>query len=47
MRRLILISLACAAPLPAQSVVTITPQQCVWHAGDNPAWAAPTLDESD
>ncbi|MGB7265631.1 MAG: PP2C family protein-serine/threonine phosphatase [Terracidiphilus sp.] len=32
--------------LPAQSVVSISPQQCVWRAGDNPAWAAPNLDES-
>ncbi|HTV81247.1 MAG TPA: PP2C family protein-serine/threonine phosphatase [Acidobacteriaceae bacterium] len=32
--------------LPAQSIQTISPQQCVWHAGDNPAWAAPGMDES-
>ncbi len=32
--------------LGAQSVVTIAPQQCVWHSGDNPAWAAPNLDDS-
>jgi hypothetical protein len=30
-----------------QSTITISPQQCVWHAGDNPAWAAATLDEAD
>ncbi|HWE85610.1 MAG TPA: PP2C family protein-serine/threonine phosphatase [Terracidiphilus sp.] len=35
------------AALSAQSVLTIPPQQCVWHAGDNSAWAAPNLDESD
>jgi len=51
MRKLILILFACAAPLAAatvaaQSVVTIEPQQCVWHVGDNSAWAATTLDES-
>ena len=23
-----------------QSIITISPQQCVWRAGDNPAWAA-------
>jgi len=46
MRKLILISLVCAAPLAAQTVVTIAPQQCVWHAGDNPAWAVESLDES-
>ena len=45
MRKLILISLVCAAPLAAQTVVTIAPQQCVWHAGDNPAWAVESLDE--
>ena len=33
--------------LPAQSIQTISPQQCLWHAGDNPAWAAPNLDETD
>ena len=32
--------------LPAQSVQIVSPQQCVWHAGDNPAWAAPNLDET-
>jgi hypothetical protein len=31
--------------LPAQTIVTVSPQQCVWRAGDNPAWAAPSLDE--
>jgi sigma-B regulation protein RsbU (phosphoserine phosphatase) len=29
-----------------QSMVTVSPQQCVWRAGDNPAWSATTLDES-
>jgi hypothetical protein len=32
--------------LAAQSAVTVSPQQCVWRAGDDPAWAAPNLDES-
>ncbi|MDE3149294.1 MAG: serine/threonine-protein phosphatase [Acidobacteriota bacterium] len=32
--------------LDAQSVITVSPQQCVWRAGDDPAWAAPGLDES-
>src|SRR6516165_4818176 len=36
--------------LPAQSVtpgiLTVTPQQCVWRAGDEQAWAAPNLDET-
>ena len=40
---------ALALPLAAsgQGVVTVAPQQCVWHAGDNPAWAATSLDESN
>ena len=52
MRKLILILLVCATPLGAatvvvaQSVVTVAPQQCVWRAGDNAAWAAASLDES-
>ncbi len=39
-----------APVLRAQSagsgIINITPQQCVWRAGDNLAWAAPDLDES-
>jgi hypothetical protein len=31
---------------PAQSVIEIAPQQCVYRTGDDPAWAAPKLDES-
>jgi serine phosphatase RsbU (regulator of sigma subunit) len=34
------------ASLAAQSIVTITPSQCVWRAGDDPSWAAANLDES-
>jgi serine phosphatase RsbU (regulator of sigma subunit) len=34
------------AALSAQSIQTISPQQCVWHPGDNLAWATPNLDES-
>ena len=41
-----LLTLAFPFALPAQSIQTISPQQCVWHAGDNPAWAAPNLDET-
>lgn len=33
-------------PAPAQSLIAIEPQQCVWRAGDNAAWAAPSLDET-
>jgi hypothetical protein len=32
--------------LTAQTALTIQPEHCVWRAGDNPAWAAPDLDES-
>ena len=38
--------LALPGVLAAQSIIAITPQQCVWRAGDDPAWAAPTLDET-
>ncbi len=50
-----LLSIACLAalcradqtqPLAAQAVVFIPPEQCVWRAGDDPAWAAANLDES-
>jgi hypothetical protein len=36
------------APVTAHSqpFITIAPSQCVWRAWDNPAWAAPKLDES-
>jgi hypothetical protein len=30
----------------SQSLTTVAPQQCVWRAGDDPAWAAAGLDES-
>jgi hypothetical protein len=46
MRKLALLLLFVPAVLPAQSVLTISPQQCVWHAGDDPAWAAPNFDDS-
>ena len=41
-----LLTLAFPVALPAQSIQTISPQQCVWRIGDNPAWATPTLDET-
>jgi hypothetical protein len=34
------------AALAAQSVVNVPTSQCVWRAGDDPAWAAPGLDET-
>ena len=30
----------------APAVLAVSPQQCVWRAGDDPAWASPGLDES-
>ena len=39
-------ALVAPAALAAQSLITVSPQQCVWHAGDDPSWAAPNLDES-
>ena len=37
---------ALTVDLAAQAIQTISPQQCVWHAGDNLAWAARTIDET-
>jgi hypothetical protein len=49
-KSLLLVLLAPAAfaaqTIPSQAIVSISPQQCVWRAGDNPAWAAPNLDET-
>jgi hypothetical protein len=39
-------SLVYPATVAAQSIVDIPQQQCVWHEGDDPRWAAQTLDES-
>ncbi|MGA8043985.1 MAG: PP2C family protein-serine/threonine phosphatase [Terracidiphilus sp.] len=38
--------LALPGALAAQSVLAVSAQQCVWRAGDDPAWAAPNLDET-
>ena len=43
---LLLLLSAGSLPLQAQSYTTIAPSQCVWHPGDDPAWAAPNLDDS-
>jgi Stage II sporulation protein E (SpoIIE) len=47
MRKLLLL-LFSILPLTSfgQSIVTISPQQCVWRLGDDPAWAATNLDET-
>jgi hypothetical protein len=41
-----LLMLTVPTALSAQSVQAIASQQCVWHVGDNPAWAAPNFDET-
>ena len=48
MRKLLLFFLVAvpALAVQSQSLITVNPQQCVWRAGDSPAWAAPNLDES-
>ncbi|HTV81252.1 MAG TPA: PP2C family protein-serine/threonine phosphatase [Acidobacteriaceae bacterium] len=51
MRRLalVLVMVASAPLLRGQTIpgiITITPQNCIWHSGDNPAWAAPNLDDT-
>jgi hypothetical protein len=42
--------LATLAPLGAQTLTqawnTVAPEKCVWHAGDDPGWAAPNFDNS-
>ena len=34
------------AAFAAQSIITISPQQCVWRSGDDLRWAVPNLDET-
>jgi hypothetical protein len=41
-----ILSLLLPLAAPAQSVITIAPQQCVYRPGDDPTWAAPNLDET-
>jgi hypothetical protein len=43
---LVVLLFALPGALAAQTVVTVAPQQCVWHSGDDLAWAAPNLDET-
>jgi hypothetical protein len=45
-KALILLLLYLPATLLAQLPVAVSPQQCVWRAGDDPAWSAPALDDS-
>jgi hypothetical protein len=52
LRQTLAAGLLVAAPLvllvalPAQTIITVSPQQCVWRTGDDPSWAASSLDES-
>lgn len=49
MRKILMIGLLMSlfAPgLNAQSIQPIAPEQCVWHTGDNPTWAAPDFDDN-
>jgi hypothetical protein len=46
MRKLVALLLFVAPAVLSAQLVSITPQQCLWRAGDNPAWAATNLDES-
>jgi hypothetical protein len=43
---LLVLPFALPGSLAAQTIVTVAPQQCVWHSGDDIAWSAPNLDES-
>jgi serine phosphatase RsbU (regulator of sigma subunit) len=45
-RALVFALVSLPAVLDAQSAFTIPSQQCVYRAGDDPAWAAPVIDES-
>ena len=40
------IAITVCGSLSAQSVVSPRPEQCLWKFGDNPAWAAPNLDDT-
>ncbi len=42
----LILPIALPGALSAQTIMTVSPQQCVWRAGDDPAWAAPNLDET-
>lgn len=44
--RLLAPMLLLAATLHAQTALSIAPSGCVWQAGDNPQWSAPSLDEA-
>jgi hypothetical protein len=41
-----LLLLLLTSAVRAQSMLAISPRQCVWRSGDDPVWATPDLDES-
>ena len=43
---LLVLLFALPGALAAETIVTVAPQQCIWHTGDDLAWAAPNLDET-
>jgi hypothetical protein len=47
MRKAILLLLFFPLSVAAQTALSIAPKHCVWKEGDDPRWAAPSLDESD
>jgi hypothetical protein len=47
MHRFLILLLLCPLAALGQSLIQISPQQCIWHAGDDPHWAAPEIDVSD
>jgi hypothetical protein len=47
MRKAALLLLLFPISLAAQTALSIAPRHCVWKEGDDPRWAAPSLDESD
>jgi hypothetical protein len=47
MRKFASLLLVCFSVSVCAQSIDIPPRQCVWHAGDNPAWAAPSLDEAE
>lgn len=45
-RYLVFLMLSTPMLVAAQAVVSISPDQCVWRAGDDLAWASPDMNES-
>jgi hypothetical protein len=37
----LILTVALPGALSAQTIFKVAPRQCVWRAGDDPAWAAP------